>query len=205
MNYTTLADTTSLDNTILALTAKGYKVFSMDSKESALEKVKELIPEGATLMNGSSVTLESIGFTDLLKSGNHKWNNLHAAIVAESDPVKQSKLRKEATMSDFYIGSVHALTEKGEMIIASNTGSQFANIVFSSNNLIFVIGNQKIVPNLEEAMLRIKEQVIPLEDVRMKAMYGIPTTLNKLLTINGENPMMGRTISIVLVNEVLGY
>lgn len=205
MNYTTLADKTSLDRTILSLSGKGYKVFNTQSSAEALEKIKEIIPEGSVLMNGSSTTLNQIGFTDLLKDNNHKWNNLHEVIVSETDPEKQSKLRKEATLSDYYIGSVHAITEEGDMVIASNTGSQLPNIVFSSTNLVFVIGTQKIVNNLSSAMERLENHVKALEDERSKIAYGVPTSVNKIVIFKGENPYMGRTVNIVFVNELLGF
>lgn len=205
MNYNTLATKESLDKSILSLESKGYKVFNTQNSSEALEKIKEIIPEGVSLMNGSSTTLNQIGFTDFLKNNNHKWNNLHAAIVSETDPIKQSKLRKEATLSDYYIGSVHAITEDGDMIIASNTGSQLPNIVFSSTNLVFVIGTQKIVNNLSSAMERLESYVKLLEDERSKATYGVPTSVNKIVIFKGENTHMGRTVNIVFVNELLGF
>lgn len=205
MNYNTLATTERLTKTIQSLSNKGYKVHSVENTAEALEKVKSLIPDGASITNGSSKTLEAIGFTELLKSKKHNWNNLHEAIINEKDPVKQSKLRKESALSDVYLGSVHALTENGELLIASNTGSQMPNIVFSSSHLIFVIGTQKIVTDINDGMERIDKHVVPLEDERSKEAYGVGTALNKLLIFKGENPMIGRTIDIVLVNEVLGF
>lgn len=205
MNYNTLPTKSSLDRTILSLSSKGYKVFSVQNSKEALKKIQEIIPDGSTIMNGSSTTLNQIGFTDLLKQNSHKWNNLHEMIVNEKDPVKQSKLRKEATISDYYIGSVHAITEDGGMVIASNTGSQLPNIVFSSNNLVLVISAQKIVSNLSEAIDRLENYVKPLEDKRSTEVYGVPTSVNKVLIFKGENPYMGRTVSVILVNEVLGF
>lgn len=205
MNYNIKATKDSLDKTILSLTSKGYKVHSVETKDEALEKIQELIPNSVSVMNGSSTTLAQIGFIDLLKSGNLKWNNLHEKIVLEKNPEIQTKLRNESTLSDYYLGSVHALTENGEFIVASNTGSQLPNIVFSSKNLIFVIGVQKIVKNLSVAMDRLENYVKSMEDVRSKEAYGVGTAINKIVIFNGENPMMGRTIDIILVDEVLGF
>ena len=83
-----------------------------------------------------------------LKAGSHGWNNLHAGVLAEKDPEKQKALRRQALLSDYYLGSVHGLSETGEMLIASNSGSQLPHITFSSPNVIFVVGTQKIVPTL---------------------------------------------------------
>ncbi len=205
MDYNKLANKESLDKTVSALKQKGYGIDVVKSGQEALSKIKELIPAGASIMNGSSITLDQIGFVEYLKSGEHKWNNLHAAIVSEKDPLKQGRLRKEATLSDYYLGSVHALAETGEFIIASNTGSQLPNIVFSSQNLIFVVSIKKIVPDINSAMERLEEHVIPLENTRMEKAFGVPTQLNKILIFKGEFQMMGRKINFILVEEDLGF
>src|SRR5207253_2703769 len=122
-----------------------------------------------------------IGFIDYLKTGEHGWNNLHEAILAEKDPAKQAELRKYSVVSDFYLGSVHALSETGELLIASNTGSQLPHLVFTSSNLILVVGAQKIVPSIDAAFKRLTEIVIPLEDENMKSKYDVGTAQNKSL------------------------
>lgn len=195
----------NINKTITALQANGVEALVVQNRAEALEKIKELIPAGASVMNGASKTLEQIGFIDYLKSGNHNWNNLHAGIVAEKDPAKQQILRKQATSADYYLGSVHALTQEGELIIASNSGSQLPNIVFNSPNLIFVVGIQKIVPTLADGMKRLEEYVIPLENKNMQEKYGINTTLSKIVIFKKENLMMGRKVRIILVNEILGF
>ena len=96
-------------------------------------------------MTGSSTTLNEIGFVELLKSGNHPWNNLKDKIVSEKDPKKQAELRKKSVLANYFLGSVHAVTQSGEVITASNTGSQLAPYAFSSNNVVWVVGTQKIV------------------------------------------------------------
>ncbi len=171
----------TLERVTAALSGNGVEAIVVESGIQALEKIKELIPAGATVMNGASITLEQIGFVEYLKSGNHGWKNLHAAIVAEQDPTKQAALRKQTTLSDYYLGSVHALSETGEFVIGSNSGSQLPHIVFSSPNLIFVVGIQKIVPTLSEAMKRLEEYVVPLENKHMQEKYGVNTMLAKIV------------------------
>src|SRR3990167_7298171 len=145
MDYTALASKEIIDRTVLALTARHVEAVVVKNGAEALEKIKSFIPQGASVMNGASVTLEQIGFVDYLKSGAHGWNNLHEAVLKEEDKEKRDNLRKHAVVSDYYIGSVHALTEDGEFIIASNTGSQLPHVVFTSPNLIFVVSTKKIV------------------------------------------------------------
>jgi len=205
MQYNTLASKEIVEKVVEALGKRNVEALIVENGSLALAKIKELIPKGASVMNGSSVTLEQIGFVDYLKLGEHGWNNLHEAIIAEKDPSKQSQLRKQAVLSDYYLGSVHALVETGEFVIASNTGSQLPHIVFTSPNLIFVVSTKKIVPTLADAMNRLMEYVVPLEDKHMKEKYGVGTTPNKIVTFNGENPMLGMKVRMILVDEDLGF
>jgi L-lactate utilization protein LutC len=205
MKYDSLANSQSTAKTIESLKSKNYDVTLAKTSADALAKIKSLIPSGASVMNGSSKTLDQIGFVDYLKLGTHGWNNLHAAIVAEKDPVKQGLLRQQSALSDFYLGSVHALVENGEFIIASNTGSQLPHVVFTSKNLIFVVSTKKIVPTLDEAMNRLNQYILPLENARITKLYGSPTSLNKIVIFKNENPMLGRKVHIVLVEEDLGF
>ena len=205
MNYETIPSKEIVEKTVAALKERNIEVLILDTKEQALEKIKALIPKGASVMNGSSTTLEQIGFVDYLKSGAHGWSNLHEAILSEKDPAKQSGLRKQAVLSDYYLGSVHALSETGEFVVASNTGSQLPHIVFTSSNLIFVVGTQKIVPTLADAMRRLEDYVVPLEDKHMKELYGMGTMLSKIVIFKYENPMMGRKVTVILVQEKLGF
>jgi L-lactate utilization protein LutC len=205
MDYTKLASSETLENVIRELSKRNVEAVVVGNGIDALAKIKELIPMGASVMNGASVTLEQIGFVDYLKSEQHGWNNLHKAIVEEKDEAKQSLLRKQAILSDYYLGSVHALAETGEFVIASNTGSQMPHIVFSSPNLVFVVSAKKVVPTLPDAMKRLMEHVVPLEDKHMQEKYGVGTAVNKIITFNNENPMMGRKVRMILVNEDLGF
>ena len=205
MDYTTLASKESVERTAKALESHGFKPTVIGSGKEAFETIKKLIPRGASVMNGSSRTLEEIGFVEYLKAGQHGWNNLHAAIVAETDKDKQRLLRRQALISDYYLGSVHALSETGEFVIASNTGSQLPHVVFTSPNLIFVVGTQKIVPTLADALARVNDYVYPLEDTRMKEVGYGGSSLNKTLIFHRENPKMGRKVTMILVEEKLGF
>jgi len=175
MDYTKIATETSLSNTVSALTNHNFIPVVVESKEEALAKIIELIPNGVSVNNGASLTLEQVGLLEYLKKGEHGWNNLHEVILKESDPVKQGLLRKETTTSDYYLGSVHAITETGELVISSATGSQLPGLAYNAQNLVLVVGAQKIVPTLNDAFSRIETHIIPLEDARMKAAYGMGT------------------------------
>ena len=111
MNYETLATVESTNRTVEGLKSHNIQAEVVESAAEALARIKELIPKGVSVMNGTSRTLEQIGYVEYLKSGTHEWNNLKANIVAEKDPEKQAELRKHSVVSDYYLGSVHALAE----------------------------------------------------------------------------------------------
>lgn len=205
MNYNQLATKNSVEKVIKALQKKRYEVMVVKNRREALEQIKKIIPKGASVMNGSSTTLEKIGYQKYLSSGKHEWIDLHAQINAENDKEKRAKLRRESVLSDYYLGSVHALLENGEFVIASNSGSQLPHIVYTSPNLIFVVSTKKIVPDLETAMKRLEEHVVPLEDNHMMKLYNFHTGLNKLLVFKGETTMSTRKIRFILVEEDLGF
>ncbi len=205
MEFDTLATPESVIRVIGALKERNIEAISVSTSTEAMEKIKSFIPANASVMNGSSVTLEQIGFIDYLKTGTHGWKNLHEVIVQEKDPQKQAELRKQALLSEFYLGSVHALAETGEFVIGSNTASQLPHVVYSSKDLIFVVSTKKIVPTLPDAMRRLEEYVVPLENARMMKAYGMGTRLSKELIFRYESPFNKRTVRMILVNEDLGF
>ncbi|MDP2637073.1 MAG: lactate utilization protein [bacterium] len=205
MDYEALAKKEVVERVIGVFAERGVTAELVSNRVEALERVKTLIPQNASIMNGSSRTLEEIGFVDYLKAGQHSWNNLHQAILEEKDPQKQAELRKQSVLSDYYLGSVHGVAETGEMVIASNSGSQLPHIVFTSPNLLFVVGTQKIVPDLEAAIKRVREYVLPLEDKQMKSMGASGSAISKLLIFEKEPDFMKRTVRVIFVQEKLGF
>ena len=205
MDYNTLATEEMVSNTIAHLKANNFDATVVETGADALAKIKELIPQGASVNNGASKTLEHIGYISYLESGAHGWNNLKAAILAEKDPQKQGELRKQSVISDYYLGSAHAVIQDGTIMVASNTGSQMPHLVFTSPNLILVVSTKKIVADIAEAWERLNTHVIPLEDARMKEVYGYGTTHAKTLFLHKENPAMGRKVLVIFVKEDLGF
>lgn len=205
MNYNTPADQKTIEATMSSLANNGYAVTHVKTKTDALDEIKRIIPHGASVMNGSSTTLQQIGYTEYLSKGNHGWTDLHAAVTNENDAAKRATLRKQSVTSDYYLGSMHALTTQGEYIVASNTGSQLPHVAFTSDNLIFVVGTQKIVSSLAAGMDRLESYVFPLESDRSIKAHGVPSTINKILIMKGENPMIKRRVHVILVDEALGF
>ena len=204
MRYDALASKDAVKKVMEAVKPRGINPEFVNTKEDALRRLKELIPSGAEINMGLSTTLKEIGFIDLLKSGKHPWKNWKDIILAEKDEEKQMELRRRSVLSEYFLGSVHAIAETGEMVIASGTGSQLPAYIYTSNNIIWIAGIQKIVPTIDEAIKRVRDYSLPREDARMKK-EGYPgSTIGKLLIFEREiDP--DRKLTLILVNEKLGF
>jgi len=206
MAYDTLPAPERVQRTVEAINARGIHTELVETKEEALERVKGLIPPGCVVMTGGSVTLQQIGFEEILISGDHPWRNFKADLLAEKDPVKQSAMRRQGTLAEYFLGSVNALAETGELVFASGSGSQLPAYAYTSRNVIWVAGTQKIAPTLEDAMRRVREYVLPLEDQRQKSLGNkAGSRINRILIIEGEPAYLRRNLTLILVNQVLGF
>lgn len=206
MDYDTLPAQERVQRTLDSVNARGIRAELRETKEAALERVQALIPPGCVVMTGGSVTLQQIGFEEILISGNHPWRNFKADLLAEKDPVKQSAMRREGTLAEFFLGSVNALAETGELVFASGSGSQLPGYAYTSRNVIWVVGAQKIAPALEDALRRVREYVLPLEDQRQKSLGNkAGSRINRILIIEGEPAYLRRNLTLILVNEILGF
>jgi L-lactate utilization protein LutC len=207
VDYDILPAADRLQRTVEAVRARGITVTPVETRQAALPLLQSLIPPGATVMTGASVTLQQIGFEELLTAEAHPWHSIKAEVLAEKDRTKQIALRRQGTLADYFLGSVHAIAETGEIVIASATGSQLAPYAYSSRNVIWVAGAQKITPTLQAAFQRVREYVLLLEDQHMKQLYGSQSGsfVGKLLIFEREAPYLHRTVHLVLVNEVLGF
>jgi hypothetical protein len=206
MSYSTLPDTVRLQKTIEAVKARGIMVELVETKESALARLQTLIPAGSVVMTGGSVTLTQIGLDALLISGNHPWRNFKADLLAEKDPTKQSAMRLQGTLAEYFLGSVNAIAETGELVFASATGSQLPAYAYSSRNVIWVAGAQKITPSLDEALRRVREYVLQMESERQKNVGNKGGSfIGRILIFEREPAYLRRNLHLILVNEVLGF
>lgn len=204
IDYTQLATSDQIQQTIAAVQARGVKVQLVDTAAQALEKVQQLLPDGATVMTAASETLKTIGLEAMLKAKAHAWVNLKDALLAETDPAKQGVLRVQSTIAEYYLGSVHAIATTGEIVVASNSGSQIPSYSFSSKNVIWIAGVQKIVPTLEDGIRRVREYSLPREDEKMKAMGYRGSGIGKILIFEMEPPHLQRNVNLILVNQSVG-
>jgi len=186
-DWAKLADETTVERTAGALRSKGYEVFVADDFAIAREIVLGRLPKGAAISQGASKTLEETGITGAIEaSGEYDAIRPRARKLDYSTEEGRALGRKMSAAPDWWINSAHAVTEDGRIILASNTGSQLGPIAFGAGNVIFVIGTQKLVKDLDAAFRRIDEYALPLESQRAMQVYGIPSNVSKVLIINKE-------------------
>lgn len=190
-----------LERVAAALRSNNIEAIIVDTGLEAREVVLGLIPEGSEVHSGKSKTLEDVGlFAELIESG--RYDALRPRMAKMDRETEGREIRKLMAAPDFMLGSVAAVTVDGALIAASATGSQLAGYAAGAGRVVLVVGSQKIVADLDAALMRVREVVFPYENAQVRARMGVDTALEKLLVIYGEW-RTGRT-TVVLVREPVG-
>ena len=197
-----LASDEDIATVVTALMAKGMAASVVENRTEARSRVLDLLPEGAEVYTAQSQTLEILGLHEEIKTSS-RYVPLRPQLEELGWEGGMSRVgRKLMASPEYVLGSVHAITHQGQVLIASGSGSQLASYAYGASHIIWVVGAQKIVRNLDEGLRRIWEYSYPLENKRMQTRYGADSSVNKLLLVQGEWP--GR-ISVLLVKEALGF
>ncbi len=198
-----LAENEIVDKTIKALGLNGINAIVVENGEEAKKKALEIIPEGAEVMNMTSVTADSIGLTDeILNSG--KYDAVKNKLMKMDRNTDSLEMQKMGSAPEWAVGSVHAVTEDGKVVIGSNSGSQLPGYAYGAAHIVWIVGTQKIVKNLDEGVKRVYDHVLPLESERAIKAYGVDGSfVSKMLIINKEN--VKDRITLIFVKELLGY
>ncbi len=199
--FTALPDDETLAATVVALEEHGSSVEVVDDLDAAREAVLARIPEGSSVMTNTSVTLQETGIADAINDGG-AYDSARNRIMAFDFETQLQEMKLIGNQPEFALGSVHAVTRDGALVIASASGSQLASYAWGAANVIFVVGAQKLVPTLEAARERIFEHSLKLEDGRAIAAYGQNSFVGKILEIHQELP--GR-IHVVLIRQSVGF
>lgn len=195
--YSSLASDEAIQSTMEALKKNGIEVYVFDSEEPLKKKLFELLPENAEVMNMKSQTLKTLGISEVITNSG-KYDSVRNKFKS-LDLRSQRKIGSDA---DYSVGSVHAVTENGEILIASATGSQLSAYAYSSGKIIWIVGTQKIVKNREEGFKRIYEYCFPLEDAAIRKLYNVGSKVGKILIINSESP--GR-LTLMFLKQNIGF
>ncbi len=195
------ASNQQIARTVRALEANGIHVMVLETGEEAQEYAISLIPVGVQVYTPPSRTVDQIGLRAAIESSIN-LQSIHSRLQSMDRATQQPEIRKLISSPDVVIGSVHAVTEMGQLLIASASGSQLSSIASAAGKVIWVAGTQILVASLDEGFRRIREYSYPLENIRAQQVYGKPSAINKILIINGELP--GR-ITLILVKQNLGF
>ena len=198
-----LASRERIENTMKRLEENGVKAYFVENRKEAKEKVFEIIPKNSEVMTMTSVTLDALEIlNEVNESG--RYVSVRKKLNSMNRENQGREMQQLGAAPEWAIGSVHAVTEDGKIMIASNTGSQLPAYAYGADNIIFVVGAQKIVKDIDEGMKRIYEHSLILESERARKAYGVEgSSVNKILLINRE--FKKDRIHLILVNEVLGY
>ncbi len=202
--WDTLANEQTLQNTLNALKQNGIEAIIVETADEAKNKALELIPKGNEVMTMTSVTLDTIGLSAELNKTDGEFKPVRDKLYAMDRKTQQQEMNRLGSAPVFVVGSVHAVTEDGHVLVASNTGSQLPAYSYGALNVIWIVGSQKVVKNIQDGMKRIYEHSLPLESERAKKAYGVAgSEVNKILIINKEG-QAGR-IKLIIVKEKLGF
>jgi hypothetical protein len=191
-----------LEQTAAALTAHGFAVEILDDAAAARARVRDLIPDGASVLTGASETLRLSGIDeDINASG--RYASIRARGWSLDREKDAAEIRRLLGSPDVAVGSANAVTETGALVFASASGSQLPGYAGGAAQAIWVVGAQKVVPDLAAALDRIEEYVLPLESDRVQVVYGGPSAVNRVLILHAE-PHPGRA-TVLLLREAIGF
>jgi hypothetical protein len=191
-----------LQRAAAALTEHGFTVEVLDDAAAARTRIADLIPEGASVFTGASETLRLSGIDeDINASG--RYAAVKPRVLAMDRATQMDEIRRMLASPDVSIGSVAAVTETGSLVAASGSGSQLPGYAGGAARAIWVVGAQKVVPDLSTALRRVEDHCLPLESARTQAVHGWPSAVNRLLILNAE-PHPGRG-TVLLLREAIGF
>ena len=201
-SFTDPASVERLERAAVALAAHGFAVETLDDAAAARTRVKDLIPEGASVFTGASETLRLSGIDeDINASG--RYQAVKPRVLAMDRAVHLEEIRRLLATPEVIVGSVQAVTETGSLVIASGSGSQLPGYAGGAGRAIWIVGAQKVVPDLSTALRRVDEHCLPLESARTQEAHGFPSAVNRLLILNAE-PYPGRG-TVLLLREAIGF
>jgi hypothetical protein len=185
-----------------ALARRGFAVEILEGASAARARVRDLLQEGSTVFTSSSETLRLSGIeNDINASG--RYRPIRPLVTSMDRATRMDEIRSLIATPQVVVGSVAAVTETGSLVAASASGGQIPAYAGGAAQRIWVVGAQKVVPDLDTALRRIETYAFPLEDARARAVYGKPSAINEVLIVNAE-PVPGRTW-VLLLRQAIGY
>jgi L-lactate utilization protein LutC len=180
---------------------RNIEVVIVNNGEEARQVVLERLPKGAQVHSGKSKTLQDSGIFEAMMDLN-QYDALRHQTFKMDRKTQGQEIRKLTAAPDFMLGSVNAITEDGILVAASATASQIGPYANTAGKVILVVGSQKIVPDLETALKRIREHVQPWEEAQVRKAANMGTFVGKILII--EREWINERMTVILVREPIG-
>jgi hypothetical protein len=191
-----------LERAATALAAHGFTVEILDDAAAARTRIKDLIPEGASVFTGASETLRLSGIDEDINSSG-RYQAVRSRTLTMDRATQIGEIWRLIACPDVIVGSVHAVTETGSLVVASASGGQLPGYAGAAAHAVWIVGAQKVVPDLSTALRRVEDHCLPLENARAMKVYGQPSAINRLLILNAE-PHPGRG-TVLLLREAIGF
>jgi LUD domain len=195
------ADADRLARTAEVLSGRGFAAQIADDGDHARRLVLDMIPEGAEVHSALSETLRQLGITqEIDESG--RYDSLRVRLSSMDREAQGREMRKLGAAPDYIIGSAHAITDDGIIMVGSGSGSQLGPYAYAAGKVIIVVGHQKLVRDIAEARRRVVEYSLPREFARMRELGHAGSIIGKTLTLEAD---FGSRIDIILVPETIGF
>lgn len=196
---------------IKGLESRNMEGYYVNTKEEALAKALELIPEGSKVTWGGSVTIEEIGLKKTMCEGNYIEFNRDAA----KNPEEKRAMELAAYDCDFFLTSANAITEDGVIVNIDGLANRVSAISFGPRNVLMIVGMNKVAKDVENAVSRAQNEAAPINAQRFNPDTPcmktgtcfdckVPDTIccQYLITRYSKIP---KRIKVILVNEELGF
>lgn len=212
----------SVNKTLDSLRKNNMEAYFCENSEKARELVKSLIKKGDTVSHGGSVTLTQTGITNILKSGDYNYLDRSAAGSRE----EIEEIYRKTFFADVFLTSANAITENGELYNVDGNSNRVAAILYGPESVIVIVGYNKIVPDINTAIKRVKEIAAPLNTKRLDCDTYCAKE-NKCVSLNNDNSLIcdgchseqriccnyvisaqqrkKNRIKVIIVGEELGY
>ena len=183
------------------LKSRNIEALVVEDGDEARTAVLARLPKGAEVHSGKSKTLQDAGILDAIHDLT-EYDALRPRMMKMDRQTQMREIRKMVAAPDFMLGSVNAVTEDGVLVAASATGSQLGPYAGTAGKVILVVGSQKIVPDLEMALRRMREYVLPWEDAQVRKVVSSGSFVGKILIVEREW-VTGR-MTVILVRKPIG-
>ena len=195
------ADPDRLERTVEALRGRGFHAHVAADGAAARQFVLDAVPEGAEVHTALSETLTELGIrAEIEESG--RYDSVRAKLALLDRETQNREMRKLGAAPDYILGSAHAITDDGVVMVGSGSGSQLGAYAYAADSVILIVGHQKLVRDIPSGLRRLREYALPREFARMQGIGYPGSLLAKTLLIEHEP---GGRITVILVPEILGF